>query len=239
MIKGDPADGFSGSRLCRPLPSRWRLKVLQGRRSPGPDARHPGHLGTREILPYHRDHPGRPAQFPFPVRDAGLDEDALQGTTSTGWTSNNFVTYLLLSQRRDRKAQMEEKLVEIDKVYSKGRPDSHAPGSGPSSRSRGSTSAPTWSRETSPTGAAPTSASSPWSPFLVLRDRRHQLRQPGHGPARPAGRREVGIRKVVGSTEKSARRAVPGRVDPARASLVPGPRRSALIQAAAARPTAT
>ncbi len=46
----------------------------------------------------------------------------LYPTPSTGWTSNNHATYLLLSRGVTR-AQMEEKLVEIDRVeYEGGRP---------------------------------------------------------------------------------------------------------------------
>ena len=43
----------------------------------------------------------------------------LYPTPSTGWTSNNHVTYLLLSQGVTR-ALMEEKLAEIDRIYFEG-----------------------------------------------------------------------------------------------------------------------
>ena len=74
-----------------------------------------GQRTPRRVTGVMRDVP-RNSHFRFEML---VSLATLYPTPSTGWTSNNHVTYLLLSKGVTR-AQMEEKLVEIDRVEFEG-----------------------------------------------------------------------------------------------------------------------
>ena len=74
-----------------------------------------GQRTPRRVTGVMRDVP-RNSHFRFEML---VSLATLYPTPSTGWTSNNHVTYLLLSKGVTR-AQMEEKLVEIDRVEYEG-----------------------------------------------------------------------------------------------------------------------